>query len=511
MKVYFNAFWSGFIEKTNKNHCGFFLHVLTKVFKQECFVGSFDDSDILVESLFGQSLLKSKVWKYTFLYSGESRLRENHNLYNVILYGERNHDNIINCPLYLSYIYCNNFQEKMENIDKEEIPNFPPNDILAIISNPSGQERNSYLHQIESVGIKVTYAGRFKNNIGGNLAPEYGTPEFHNYVSKFKCIIACENSEGDTYITEKICHGFLSKNIPIYWGSKNVSDYFNKNRYFDLRRQTISELKELLTNYQKWSEYISEHVFANNKRSIDDLVNDISYYLFKPSNLKDIQGVFAICKQEYEHLRYERLVKMFNIFNWNVKFRGSTYKHTITSEIFNKYVKTNEIIKLRNNPPVLKRSELSLTLNFVEVFKEIKKNYSSGYFFICESDIYLYGDIDNISKIINTTISFDKEWDGIHIGLDKPNILNQFDYTLNNIGIKRMYTPKGTDSIIYSYNGIVKILDYIDNEDFSIPWDYIFWNLLKNNKFIFYWSNNEVFIQGTNAGIETSTIQSDMN
>ena len=44
--------------------------------------------------------------------------------------------------------------------------------------------------------------------------------------------------------------------------------------------------------------------------------------------------------------------------------------------------------------------------------------------------------------------------------------------------------------------------------NFSIPYDYIFWNFLKkHDDFIFYWTNPVVFIQGTNAGMEASTIQ----
>ena len=202
---------------------------------------------------------------------------------------------------------------------------------------------------------------------------------------------------------------------------------------------------------------------------------------------------------------------MFSDFKWDVKFRGRTYKHTITPEIFQRYVKTNEIIKLRGYPPVLKKAELSLSLNFLEIFKEIEKNYSSGYFFICESDIYLEGDLDNISKIIDATTEHDNNWDGIHIGLDRPNRVTKFDYTKEYIGIQRNYTPKGTDSILYSYSGILKIIEFLSNEDLSVPWDYVFQNLLRKNQFKFYWSNNEVFIQGTNAGIERSTIQTDMS
>ena len=483
--------------------------MLTKVFKEECSVGSFDESSILVESIFGTSVLESKHWKYTFLFSGESRLRENSELYNVVLYGERNHNNVINCPLYMSYVHCNNFQNTLENIHTKQLPEFPKKDVLAIIGNPGGQYRNHYLSQIENAGIHITYAGSFRNNIGKNLAPEYGSPEFQDYVSQFKCVIAAENSEGDTYITEKICHGFLSQTIPLYWGSRNVCDYFNKGRFFHLRNQSIDELKKIIANYEIWSSYISEPVFAKDVRTINDIARDISYLIFKPKTLDRLRGVYAICNENFEPQRFDRLTKMFSDFKWDVKFRGRTYKHTITPEIFQRYVKTNEIIKLRGYPPVLKKAELSLSLNFLEIFKEIEKNYSSGYFFICESDIYLEGDLDNISKIIDATTEHDNNWDGIHIGLDRPNRVTKFDYTKEYIGIQRNYTPKGTDSILYSYSGILKIIEFLSNEDLSVPWDYVFQNLLRKNQFKFYWSNNEVFIQGTNAGMERSTIQTD--
>ena len=511
MKVHFNGFWDGFLEKSNKNHVEFLLDLLSKVFNEECLIGSFDESNILVESLFGPSVLKSKHWNYTFLFSGESRLRENSQLYNVVLYGERNHDNVINCPLFMSYNQCNNFQATLENIHTKQVPEFPNKDVLAIISNPSGHYRNHYLSQIEAAGIQITYAGRFKNNVGGNLAPEYGTPEFQDYVSQFKCIIAAENSEGDTYITEKICHGFLSQTIPLYWGSKNVCDYFNKQRFFNLRDQSIDQLKKIISNYETWSSYIREPVFAKNVRTIDDIAEDISYLIFKPQSLARLSGVYAICNENFEPQRFHRLTKMFSEFKWNVKFRGTTYKHTITPEMFQRYVKTNEITNLRGYPPVLKKAELSITLNFIEILKEIQRNYSSGLFFICESDIYLHGNVKNISPIIDITTEFDKDWDGIHIGWDRPNPVNTFDYAKNGIGIQRNFSPRGMDSIIYSYPGIIKILEHVKNEDFSVPWDYVFWNLLKKNDFKFYWSNNEVFIQGTNAGMERSTIQTDMS
>ena len=106
-------------------------------------------------------------------------------------------------------------------------------------------------------------------------------------------------------------------------------------------------------------------------------------------------------------------------------------------------------------------------------------------------------------------------WDCVHIGFDKPNVLTKFDYIRDSVGIKRMFNPRCLDSMIWTYNGVIKFLNYLEKEilyDFSIPFDYIVWNFFKIHKdFYFYWCNNEVFIQGSNSGLEESTIQDNKN
>ena len=41
--------------------------------------------------------------------------------------------------------------------------------------------------------MNVTYAGRYKNNIGGLLPWDYNKPEFKNFISQFKFVISMEN------------------------------------------------------------------------------------------------------------------------------------------------------------------------------------------------------------------------------------------------------------------------------------------------------------------------------
>jgi hypothetical protein len=114
MKIYFNGWYSGFFEKTNPEvHLQFFLDLFKQVYDEECQVGSLEESNVLCEFCMliqtkSKSKLKEKKWKHTFLYSGESDLRECKlfkNEYDCILCMERNHKNIVNVPLYIAYIY----------------------------------------------------------------------------------------------------------------------------------------------------------------------------------------------------------------------------------------------------------------------------------------------------------------------------------------------------------------------------------------------------------------------
>ena len=179
-----------------------------------------------------KTLYNFKKWKHTYLFSGESKLLCNKGNYDVVLWGERNYKNVVNVPLFIPYIYTNNFLDKLEN--KENITIIPPKDICVIISNSGGINRNLFLNELDK-HFSVTYAGNYKNNIGGNIPYNYNTPEFINFVSNYKFIVSMENSREDTYITEKIMHGLLANTIPIYWGSTRVYDYINKDRFLNLK------------------------------------------------------------------------------------------------------------------------------------------------------------------------------------------------------------------------------------------------------------------------------------
>jgi hypothetical protein len=553
MKICFNGWYSGFLDKTNPTHIQFFLDLFSSVYNEACEIGSINDSDVLCE--FDMlldcpgTLINHKKWKQTYLFNGESTMKCNPNLYDVVLWGERNYKNVVNVPLFIPYIYSNNFVEKLTETKK--ITNIPEKDVCVIISNPGGGVRNHFLNELDKT-FNVTYAGSYKNNIGQNIPFSYNTPEFLNFVSQFKFIISMENSRNDTYITEKITHGLIANTVPVYWGSTRVYDYFNNDRILCLEdetciTETINKMKELMQNPNKWLEKVNQPNFINNKlqRNIDDVAKDIRCLINKGC-WNHITHIHCVNNPEFEPERNSMLKNMFKGQNINgdfIKYISPTYKHTISQEQYNKYTSKQLVRHLRSSN--LTYSELSLFLNYKAVLEDIEKNYKDGLFLIFESDVLISKEIHNLNRFLD--FIKDKKFDLIHLGICdegvfKPSLFTQMitgyrnyndnfnknliNYISNNckngnlciedittsadeFRVLRKFYTRCCDSFLWTYQGIVKFLHFMRQfEDYSSPFDYYMCNFFETNlDFKHYWTANEFFIQGSNLGIIKSTLR----
>lgn len=525
MIIYFNNLWDGFNNKDDPVHYEFFILLLEKVFNQKCEIGTIENSDVLVESIFYPSILLSKKWRYSILFSGESRINANLSDYTIVLYGQRNHKNIINCPLFVPYLYCSNKLESLQ-LNKSRTT-IPKNEILAIISNPNGTVRNCCLDALEQK-FKIVYAGEYRNNIGGRFPGKYNTPQLFDYISQFKFIITMENSREDTYITEKICHGFISKTVPIYWGSRQVTNYFNRDRFINYDEKDgidslISEIETLMNNNdQKWLNMINSPVFAEGHlwRDIDDIAKDIRNLLNVQHNFKDINKIYTICNPNFEPARYETLQGMFNKINVPIDlitYLCPTYKHTIDEKIMKKLVKTDDVLKLRQLP--MKRAEISLFLNFIAIFKDINKRYLDGLFCTFESDIIPKDNIENVGDLFSLLKTHQEKWNVIHFGQDNGVDAQIWDqssepFTNNNDSIRLIQKQwtRCTDTFVWNIKGVQLFLDYLHkNNNYAIPIDtYLSEFIFNNSDFICCWSQPTYFIQGSNHGLTASNIQSDI-
>ena len=97
-----------------------------------------------------------------------------------------------------------------------------------------------------------------------------------------------ENSKNETYITEKILHGFCANTIPIYWGSDYITQYFNEDRFINVENfndaiinRVIITILDILMNPEKFLEIVNKPIYKENKSpfTINSLSNDIKHLL----------------------------------------------------------------------------------------------------------------------------------------------------------------------------------------------------------------------------------------
>lgn len=540
MKIYFNGWFSGFNDKINPGlHVEFFLNLFNKVYNEKCEnCNNITESNVLCEfdmMINSKSLITSKKWLHTYLFSGESTLKCNKSDYTCVLWGERNNNNVVNVPLFIPYIYSNNFLSTLET--KIITKKIPEKDICVIISNTKGNERIQFLNELEK-HFNICYAGVYKNNTKNPLKHPYNTKEYFNFISQFKFVITMENSREDTYITEKLINGIMSNTIPVYWGSERVTDYINYKRFIDLDDvknsvKIIQRMKNIKQNNKEWLRIVNENIFSNTEnkleRTIDNISEDIKC-LLTDKYWNHISKIHCVSNPKFEPERYGMLKNLFNSQNINscfINYISPTYKHTITEEIYNKHVKEQLVLNLRNTK--LKKSELSLFLNYKANLEHIVKNYKDGLFLIFESDAMLGKDIEKLNDFLNNIKN--KKWDLIHIGMsdkriwETPNFIESTGYKdrkFHEINIEditneketfrlsRKFYTRCTDSFLWRYDSVVKFLNWLNNTDinYGIPFDYYMCNFFeKNINFKHYWSEDEFFKQGSNLKLIKTTIQ----
>jgi hypothetical protein len=259
--------WPGFNEKTDANHIGFFelLFSMTKIKNFEI-TYDINKANVLLEAGHpNEEIHKSKIWKYKINYIGEPALPKSE-YYDLVLTSINNQQNIVDLPLSIAYIHCNNFFSIINNRNK--ITSVPKNFCTFIVSNPRCDTRNRLFHILNKYK-KVNSMGNYANNVGYNIYYPYWSREYFNVLGQHKFMICCENTKMETYSTEKIVNPYLGNTIPIYWGSHNIKNIFNPDSILFLEDESeesfnklIEKIIELDNDDEKYLEFINRPIFT---------------------------------------------------------------------------------------------------------------------------------------------------------------------------------------------------------------------------------------------------------
>lgn len=129
------------------------------------------------------------------------------------------------------------------------------------------QRRVDFFHRLSRYK-KVDSGGRYLNNIGGPLPPDYAAKIAFLRQGKFN--IAFENASVPGYTTEKIVHAMKARCLPIYWGSPRVAEEFNPRSFlnapdFPTEEALIEKIIELDRDDAKYLEWLRQPCFHDNR------------------------------------------------------------------------------------------------------------------------------------------------------------------------------------------------------------------------------------------------------
>jgi len=276
MKVYFNGFWSGFIEKIDPINVDFFTNLLFDIYNEKILIASnLNDADILVESAFTNTYyVNYKKWKSSFLYTGESYHRackSTFSSYTCILGPEHTDNNFVAFPFYILYM------KLYPNMTFEPTKCIKNSNASAVIAYHHDSARCFFLEALEK-RMNVLYGGEYKNNIGGRLPGHFASDSLVNFYKNSKFAITMENTKKEYYITEKLINGFKAGIIPIYWGSPHISEHFNTKRFIILEDDSESSINAVIDRMinmsdEEYFQMVNEPIF-NKDVNIDIIYNN---------------------------------------------------------------------------------------------------------------------------------------------------------------------------------------------------------------------------------------------
>jgi len=289
--IFLYNWWPGFETRDDANHIGFFEMLFSNThLKQFEITTDIDKANVLLDA--GKpdvDIRFVKKWKYTINFIGEPALPDSEK-YDLLLTSVNNIKNVVDMPLVVMYIHCNNFLPRLRNLPVvSRVPSFF---CSFVVSNPKCEMRNKIFERLNSYK-KVNSMGRYENNMGGVLPYSYWTEPYFNIIGQHKFMICCENTKMTTYSTEKIANPYIARTIPIYWGTHNIKNIFNPDSMLFLEDESeesldrlIERVVELDNNDDKYIEFINRPIFNehamnfwNNHYSLSSLAKKIDAVL----------------------------------------------------------------------------------------------------------------------------------------------------------------------------------------------------------------------------------------
>jgi hypothetical protein len=142
-----------------------------------------------------------------------------------------------------------------------------------LYSNGGCRERNDFFDLLSAYRT-VDSGGSVKNNlgcrVGGEVAGGYNVASKLAFQAEYKFTIAFENASHDGYVTEKISDPLSVHSIPIYWGSRRVTEDFNPGAFinchdYDCWADVVRRVIAVDRDEELYRQYLEEPPFLDNR------------------------------------------------------------------------------------------------------------------------------------------------------------------------------------------------------------------------------------------------------
>lgn len=280
MKVCFSDFWTPFDPSNN-----FFTHILKELFENVQIVNP-EDADVMFFSVFGNENKLYKNCKKIF-FTGEN-IRPSFKTCDYSFTFDIDDYNGKNFRLPLWYLYIDWFKVKTYENPQWLIPE----DYLYGENEFAKKEKNKfcsivYGKQVESRVNSIRNISRYKKvDVFGKSNPNCNLPDGEknklDLISDYKFSLCYENSVTSGYHTEKLLHGKIAGNIPIYYGNDTINNDFNSKCFINATKlsneELIERIKEIDLSKNLYEKMFNEPLFEQ-KISLEPIVNILTKIL----------------------------------------------------------------------------------------------------------------------------------------------------------------------------------------------------------------------------------------
>lgn len=122
---------------------------------------------------------------------------------------------------------------------------------LFAVGNSSCSQRNHFFQEL-STYKKVDSCGSYMNNLDMSCPGGHSSPEYLDFISRYKFMICFENSSQPNYFTEKLMNAYYGGTIPIYWGDPLIFDKVNPDAILYLKSDfTKDDVNDLINEIHR--------------------------------------------------------------------------------------------------------------------------------------------------------------------------------------------------------------------------------------------------------------------